>query len=272
MTDYPARARACRTENQFNRLHIDLDSTLAPMEIAAIRKAAETEDLPPASRLWLDNLAALSPTLFEAPEPFVRTELHKHVAIYRGSTKARPRKRLLIAFTGVARRLMVPTHIFLQALDARCWDVVLIRHAGSFLDGARGLADDLDGLLAYVRRETGLWAYRSVAVFGVSSGGGPAVVAAKRLGARRGVSMCGASGERLLATSVRPGWRAALLRRKTGLCFVHGGANDPDREAAVAMASAWGGVVRPVKGVRSHNVMGALMKRGRLKAFLAEVL
>ena len=271
MADYLALARACRSENQFNRLHIDLDRTLAPLEIAAIRKVADTQGFPRAGRAWLKTVEEQSPTLFAAPEPFERQAIHDNLALYRGGSR-RDRARLLIAFTGIARRLMIPTASFLQALDARDWDVALVKNAGSFLDGAEGLASDLDGLLRVVSAKVGPNRYASVTVFGVSSGGGPAIVAACRLGARRGVSMCGSSGERLLGTSVRPHLWPLLMRRRPELVYVHGAGNETDREAAGAMAASWGGSTLPVDGVQSHNVMGSLLKRGLLKGFLAGTL
>ncbi len=271
MIDYLAKARRCRTENQFNRLHIELDATLAPSEIAAIREVSKGQDFPEAGRAWLGVLEAHSPALSSAPEPFSRIELHPNVLLYRGASPER-RTRLLLAFTGVARRLMIPTSAFLQSLDAGLWDVCLVRHRGSFLDGAEGVAEDLDGLLAFLKRRIGFRRYRAVSVFGVSSGGGPAAVAALRIGARRGMSMCGASGERLLQASVRPYFWPALRRRRPELRFVHGAGNVIDRDAAAAMAGAWGGTMLAVDGVKSHNVMGSLMKRGLLKDFLAETL
>jgi hypothetical protein len=269
--DYLAKAQACRTENLFNRLHIRLEENLAPPEVAALGRAARRPDFPEAGRAWLAGLGEKTPGLMDAPEAFERREISDRVVFYEGQGGSTPR-RLLIAFTGKARRMMLPTPTFLQALDAAAWDVVLLKRTKSFLEGLDGEATDFDGVVAYLRRAFIRADYSGVATIGTSGGGGFAVVAALKLKADRGVSISGTVNAAVLALAPRRNRLMAFLRGTPRLCFVHASDFASDRRAANRMIRAWGGRRREVTGVEEHNVVWPLQQRGELKSLLKEVL
>lgn len=267
MIDYAAEAADCRTVNEFNRLHIKLDRTLAPAEIGHIARSADDPNFPAAGRIWLSVLRQRSPDLFEAPEPFERRRLSRRLTLYQASGWSW-RKKLLVGFTGNANRMMVRAHEFLQCVPARAWDVALVKRRGRLSDAPDGGVENFEELLGEIETlRPGR--YASVTTIGTSAGGALAIATALRWEARRGVSVCGWPNEAL------NGARDAKLssaRRPTTLRFVYGADFARDREAAVVMQRASGGEFRPVEGVADHNVLDVLFERRELKSFLAELL
>jgi hypothetical protein len=65
--DYPELAARCRTQNEFNRLHIGLENVCTPLELAEIATLAASRKGFPATRSWLKNYRAWTPDLFDAP-------------------------------------------------------------------------------------------------------------------------------------------------------------------------------------------------------------
>lgn len=271
LSDYLALARACRTQNQFNRLHIKIDEDCSPEEMAEIG-ARETDAYPAESRAWLAALREREPGMFDAPRPFDRRVLADRVTLYEGRGAPRGAKTLLIGFSGVTRRLMLPPSFILQALDAGAWDLLLLKRTKSFLAGMDGVAPDFDGLLRYLETEIGVARYGRAVSLGVSGGGAPAVIAAMRMGLPRGVSICGVAAQETLDLQPRRSRVSRLFRRGPSLCFAYGADFPPDRDAALAMSAAWGGHRRPVAKAKRHNVLKFLHSRGRLGDFLKEVL
>lgn len=259
-----------KSVNQFNHLHLKLDSTIAPSELAEIGRLSESPDLPRQTRDWLAPKRRRSPDLFINPQPFVRREVTERLLVFEGAGRTRDR-RLLIAFTGRKRQMMIPTAEFLQAIDASVWDVVCLKWTNMYLDGVEGVANTLDGVLARVLAEVGGRGYASVSTIGVSAGGAAAAIAALRLRARRGLSVSGVIDKAFLAAQPRRSTLGALLGRPR-LAFAYGGGFEPDRVGAFAMANAWSGAPVCLPKVASHNVMIHLLKHGRLAAFLERLL
>lgn len=271
MSDYLARAARCATVNQFNHLHIQLETVLTPIELAEIGRLSSEPGFPERGRDWLAAPKRRSRDLFERPQPFVRREVTDRLIVYEGPMETGRGKRLLIAFTGAKRRMMIPTPEFLQAIDARAWDVVYLKHSNSFLDGLEGVADGLDGLLDSVMAAVAGRPYASVSTLGVSAGGPAAAVAALRLKARSGVSICGAPGARYLDAAPARSAVARLFGRPR-LAFLYGADFAPDREGSEAMARRWRGRLVGVRRVATHNVMGRLLVTGKLAATLGRHL
>ena len=266
MQDYPDLARQCLTQNQFNRLHIDLERLLTPVEICVLGRLASATVLPQPSQAWLGDLKRLSAEMFVAPTPFSRYEISTTVSLFRDGTVSPSRKSLLVAFTGNFRRLMMPIAVFLQNLDPRSWDLILLRQDGErayFPTDGRDLPDVMSAMLSAGPgfRPTD---YRRVVTIGTSGGGFPAIVAAIVMGASRGVSISGRMPrERPMPSADGP---------PPDLIFVYGERHPVDRDQARSMQGLFAGRLRPVAGVAEHNVLYTLLQRGQLALFLAEVL
>ena len=98
-------------------------------------------------------------------------------------------KGLLVAFTGNARRLMMPIPVFLQFVDAQLWDVLLLKKCArnSYLLGIEGISTDFRGLIDYIETTTSAMQHRSVITLGASGGGFAAIWAAVLMRATRGI-------------------------------------------------------------------------------------
>jgi hypothetical protein len=215
---YARLTRCCRSENQFNRVHIALENRMTPLEFAglftaltggreltmtgwarhwplrpmlrrlmAARPAAGTPELAGVSdysRAWMARLHAKFALAGRLPESFVRQRLRHSVSRFEGHGR-RDCKTLLICFSGNAHRMMMPWPVFLQHIDARHADLVYLRtvkHCG-YRSGIRGLADNLPESIDALERLVECRTYRKVSVLGTSGGGLPAILAGIRLGA-----------------------------------------------------------------------------------------
>ena len=151
-SEYLPLALECRTQNQFNRLHIHLENILAPQEFVLLADLARRQQFPERSRNWLEKIGGLSPGLFDRPQAFSRRALSENVLFYQDEERAPATKTLLVGFAGDARRLMLPIAVFLQCLDARTWDLVLLRkgpHKRPFSRGVEGVSRHLPSVLNY---------------------------------------------------------------------------------------------------------------------------
>lgn len=264
MPDYLALAESFTSPNQFNRLHIDLSDILAPAEMARI---ADLAGLPRPGLAWIKRMRELSPELFLDPAPFTRQVIEDRIMFYEGHDRPLETSGLLVAFCGNARRLMMPVSVFLQLIDCRAWNVVVIRKdkGVSYFDGLPGTASDFPSLVRHLTTVCGAQRYRRVVSLGTSGGGSAAVLAATLAGAHRGISVGGSLPRAPIDTTpIRPGTH--------DLRFAFGAECDRDRASAISMMSVFGGRLHPVSQCETHNVLGTLLRRGEAAAFLHDLL
>jgi hypothetical protein len=276
-SDYLALASQCRSRNQFNRLHIALENILAPVEFGYFADLAARQQLPAAGYPWLVRIADLCPDLFVSPQPFGRRVLSENVLLYQDPSREAADKRLLVAFAGDGRRLMMPVAVFLQCLDSRLWDVVLLRKGPekkSYLAGVEGMSRNFPSVIRYVESMTSAWRYQSVVTLGTSGGGFAAILSAILMNATRGISICGCPRQRPPGFWLRLQLAVHRARapHRPEFVFAYGADHDADHKAALALQSSFGGRLRPVTGVGGHNILGALLARGELGGFLEEIL
>jgi hypothetical protein len=226
--------------------------------------------LPKPSLAWLGRLRSLCPDVFTAPQHYERRVLNAHVTGYEGHGVSKGNKSLLLAFCGNARRLMMPVSIFLQFVDCRAWDVVVIKKpkGTSYMDGLEGVCVNFTGLTDYLKAAKGPAEYRRLVTLGTSGGGFAAILAAISMGADRGISVGGSPprsfvSDKALAQKESP---------KRDLRFVHGAGCISDRESAVSMAKQFGGRVHEVVEADQHNVLKPLLRRGLLAGFLTDII
>ena len=276
-SEYLPLALECCTQNQFNRLHIHLENILAPREFVLLADLARRQQFPERSRNWLEKIGGLSPGLFDAPQAFSRRSLSDNVLFYQDHEREASAKSLLVGFAGDARRLMLPIAVFLQCLDARAWDIVLLRkgpHKWPFSKGVEGVSRHLPSVLSYVKTSISADQYQRIVTLGTSGGGFYAIVAAILLDGASGVSIGGAAPKASLGFRLR--WQLAYHRafaeREPEFKFVYSAGHDLDRKAAMALQGAYGGKLRPVAGVAEHNALAPLLARGELAEFLNEIL
>lgn len=276
-SEYLPLALRCSSKNEFNQLHIAFENILAPIEFSHFMDLVLTQQLPQRTYEWLRKVAELSPGLYDSPQGFRRETLAENVVFYRDPSEDASAKSLLIGFAGNARRLMMPIAIFLQCLDSRAWDVLLLRKGleqKSYSEGVQGVADSFPALIEHLQTAVCLEKYTRVATYGTSGGGFPAILAAVLLRSTRGISVCGSP------PSLPPDpWLAsqlALLRTylegSPHLRYVYGADSPSDVEAALSLQSLFGGRLHPVAGVDDHYALKPMLKAGEFPAFLNEVL
>ncbi len=179
-------------------------------------------------------------------------------------------KSLLIAFTDNARRLLMPVCVFLQFLDSRSWDVVVLKKCSrnSYLLGLEGISTDFRGLVEFIQTTLGTAGYQRVVTFGASAGGFAAIWAAMLLKAQRGISVGGAP-PKASAAAADGDQRAP---QGTDLCLVFAADSAADHKSALALQDLFGGRLCPVPGSHRHNPIGPLMKNGKFGEFIDELL
>jgi hypothetical protein len=267
MRDFAERAKCCRTENEWNRLHIDLENVLAPQELAQLARHVAMTAAYPRTSAWLNRLHRLLPEVIDAPRNFEGETLHPNLRFYRGATRSEGR-HVLLAFTGNTGRMMLPVTVFLQLFDPHHWDVLVIRKQPGQSYYAEG--SPLNDIGKTAAGLVSASSYESVACIGTSNGGFAAIAAALTIGAVTGVSVggkipSGKAGDDLVA-------RLLPLCGHTTLKYVHGAQCEADARTAHAMALRIPGEVVPVPGVDRHNVLaGILQGNGNIGDLLKRV-
>jgi hypothetical protein len=303
---YARAARACRTVNDLNRLHIALENRITPLELDALRRGAD----PPApqwARLvggaaarvrrsldrpgrlaapsrppydWVARLHALAAKAAAPPQPFRRERLHGRIARYSAGGD-RSRKTLAVCFAGRAQRLMMPLPVFLQHVDASVVDVAFLRDPAKegYRAGIGRGTRSLDDLLERLPSRLSFDAYARVVTIGTSGGGLPAVLAAVQLGLPaalaagpngpddpRWQSYRGVGVRRVLEESA-----TARGDRRPAITLVVGAGAPKDQAAAQTLARIIPARIIVVDGVRTaagHNALLPLVERGELASLL----
>jgi hypothetical protein len=272
--DYLAAAENLVTQNQFNRLHIDLGNSMTPREFAVLVNRGNADELPEQTKKWLRRMQRFSPTMTSAPQPWLADDVSDRLTWYREAprkgTVVTAGKPVLLAFCGNVGRLMLPLPVVLQSIPAAEWDILRITRIpdASYLRPGSEV-DDLDQLITAIERELVTVGERRVTCLGTSSGGGPAMLAALRLNAQRCVSLCGNLPESWLPllpklSAGRLPYTGSSGEAWPDYLLVHGAAYEVDRDNAQRVQSLLGGHILPVPGVDRHNVLHALMQQERL--------
>ncbi len=184
------------------------------------------------------------------------------------------RRRLLIAFTGVAMRLMMPLPIFMQAMP-KDTDLLILydpqrNHFRSGIwDGTLALSD----LVAVAAPVIG--AYGDAISLGTSGGGFPALRFAKQSGLRRGLSFGGRQIDDTLGLmrgqAAPPAFDplcACDRRTGTEAALIYAALNAHDSAAARCAAVAANSHLIPLADRVDHGVLWALQRMGQLPALL----
>jgi hypothetical protein len=305
----------CETVNQINRVHIALTERMTPLDVhhlgrqlpppsvvwngsisqsltrrgglvsLAVRRLRPKTVFPPESHAWVEELAGWAAKSGKAaPEPFVRRRVRPNVSSY-SSGGPTSEKTLLVCFTGMARRLFMPIPVFLQHLDAKRFDLLVLRDPSrnGYRDGLAGVADDFEGLVAEIGGMFERSAYRSVVTYGTSGGGLPAIVTALRFGLAKGVSVAGKGPLDPRWQTVGAAGAAGMLRglarasaAPPNLLLVHGADCEPDAEAARTLSEFVPASTLVVHGrdgrKMGHNAVFPLVLESRFGEFLETAL
>ncbi|RYE08313.1 MAG: hypothetical protein EOP22_14065 [Hyphomicrobiales bacterium] len=250
-----------------------IERRLQPLSTEAI--AAGTEEWALNLRHWL-SLAGKC-----RPEPFVRRRIARSIGLY-GGPGAAAEKALTIVFCASTHRPTLPVPVYLQHLEARATDVLILRDPAqrAFAAGVGGstssLAETIDLLRDY-RRQHG---YRQLYCLGTSAGGLAALATGLALGATA-IMTVGAGGHddsrQLPLGGVSFADVLVALRQGAGaatrLAHAYGADVAADVTNAERNRMLLGGELVPIRDGRKpvgHAALYPLAKRRRLGRFFAE--
>jgi hypothetical protein len=274
-----AALAACRTTADFYRAQIDAENVMTPTEVEAA--AADPALLPEPARAWIGKLLTSCTRVAPAMEAYRRRHLGENVMLFEGDGRPDAQRLLVVAFTGIGLRMMLPVSTFLQGFPAARCDVVVLRDPErvAFLRGVPGYAPDLPGLARRLAADLPMDRYAGTRCIGSSSGGAAALCLGSILGARVAMATGGAHprgvAQRAAGTSDRDVFDGILAVPPSSRCrrisaFGDGYERDSVRGRLLAMASH--GEVLAVRTVTVHGVLGGLAARRLLARFLAETL
>lgn len=291
------RLAASRSVNEFEALRENLLNALTRHELAALAarpflrpptdwagrlaarmprwlRGAEAGQVATALAAWRDELLTLRA---QASSPTWRRErLAPTVVLYRRVDSGPGRRRLIVAFAGNHRRLMLPTHVVLDHLPPGD-DLLLLVDPGRrhFATGLPGIAATLAGVCDWLAARLAAWSEADVVCFGTSAGGLAAVCAGHALGCRRAVAVAAdrpadhPNLERFLRSRIS----ASAPDRPPRVILAYDPANHRDREGGEALAALLP-TSRTVELAASggHNTLRPALASGRLAALLHNLL
>lgn len=207
-----------------------------------------------------------------------RVDISADVTLFRGRPWASGRG-LLIGLAGFHGRLMVPTPVFLQAVRARDWDVLIVRDPtkAQFRRGAPGIG----GSIPEVARNLDLMAqpYKRRVVLGTSMGGLAAIRLALHWPGTRGISVAGVRSldVRRIYSDPWPGMAYdplcdCLEKPPRDMWFLHGATHEQDKRVAIQYKRMVNGERYGVTDCPTHILLAHLWRQGRLEPFLAALL
>jgi hypothetical protein len=214
-------------------------------------------------------------------EAYRRRHLGENVMVFEGDGPPDAPRILVVAFTGIGLRMMLPVATFLQGFPAARCDVVVLRDPERvcFLRGVPGYAPDLPALAARLSAELAMRRYAGTRCIGSSSGGAAALSLGSLLGARVAMATGGAHprglAERAGVALDRHAFDAILSVPPPPGCrrisaFGDGFERDSVRARLLAMTAH--AELLSVRTVTVHGVLGGLAARRLLARFFAETL
>lgn len=276
---YRADAGACRTVNEFNRLHIDYEAWISPSEFAELARAirANASSLPPASSLWAKGLGDLIARSGAPERPWERRPVIPDATWFAPGRGAPPRRErtLVVCFTDYFGRMFMPIPAYLQHCPGPAQDYLVLRDRARryFVDGIAGAAPTFVESLRSILDAIDAHKFRRVQSVGASAGGFAALWAAVEFGFAAGVSLAGSSPSTIEKEGVSVDlFRLALRTREIPpLAHYHSAEHESDRKSAAELASLMPIVRVPVAGADKHNLVFEIFQRGALVDFLADV-
>lgn len=283
---YVARMRRCSTVNQVNGVHIEMEVTMAPADISAIIDGTrETRaSLPEASQRWLERMDTLLRGGGRPVQGYVRQSWSRGAHYYAapGDAATRAGRRLVIAFSGNARRLMMPIPVFLQHCPADRLEFLLLMDFKRlfYLKGVEGLGTDLPSTIAAIAARFSRNRLRRAMSLGTSAGGLAAVWAGVELGCSRAISVGGVTpaeiGQRERTRDFDiSGFEAAIRRNASRLpevVSVSGERYERDNNKARSLQRYLPTRHITVPEGTQHNAMFDAWKAGMLDSLVEQML
>ena len=255
-----------------------LENSCTPLEFAdALARAGA---LARVSRKALSRVAVAKRLREEAPETYQRLAVANDIALYRDPAVPVSGKCLLLLFPGRAR-VGIPLVSFVQFVPASRFDIVFLRDRSllSFEAGIAGFARTLPELVARLGRDLDVTSYRRTATLGASLGGLPALRAGILLGSERAIAMGGRFnwhvGRLLKGGRTIPAFDLLCdcgPRGRTRLIAAYATGHEQDRQDVARLELTHRIERKPIENADVHNITHFLVREGRYRAFLSEIL
>ena len=213
----------------------------------------------------------------EAPARYVRKPITPDVTLFHDPDVERANKCIVFAFCGRARRLMLPTGVFLQLLPYREVDVVILNDPGRnhFARGCGEYASDFFQLVTRLGKDFNPGAYKNACCYGTSMGGFAALRGGLLLDTKS-VSVGGGFPwhvQRLVADSAMPAFDLLCACKASDaakfVCVY--GMKEDDRSAVDHLATMFPVTRVPIQAT-GHNVIFKMLREGTLRQFYREHL
>jgi hypothetical protein len=245
---------------------------MTPLNVEALK---DTFDLREQTHDWLGALSSqLALSGKSKPEPFSRHRITRTISRFSANGE-RDNKVLLICFTGISQRMMMPLPVFLQHIDSSTCDVALLMdiHENGYRSGLAGVADTLEESIEALPALLGTNNYQSVIAFGVSGGGLPSVLSALRLEFDAALSVSGNGPDdprwNLFYGARVRSWlsRRANASSKPRIYIAYGVDSPEDKSAAESLSKILSASLVPISDVNaavSHNALYSLVQSEKL--------
>ena len=272
--------KACRSEQDVSRVRRNVEGWLTPLEIAWLVK--RKNQLPEVTQPWLSRLSSVMSSTGKSPQRYRRLSIHPDINLFTDRSRAISKKRLVLAFSGSAGRLLLPTGFVLQVLPSRSVDVALLhdRSRSHYMNGIAGYASDFQALVRRLISDLRSTAYEGVFCFGTSMGGLPALRCGLLIDACRSISVGGrwpwhirrlAVDDEANLPAFDPLCHCYSARRTNFVC-VYSDGNPADRTHADRLATIFDVEKVPVVGATGHNALDFLLTENQLGPFLNDLL
>lgn len=263
----------------FLRRYIEFENTATPAEAMGFIKSEKNsyglDFLKKTEKLILEG--------FEQIRPFVKFRLSKNVYFYSTANK---NKNLLICFCGTKNRLMMPIPVFLQYIDHKIYDVLVLRdpYRLCYHSGIPGFGLTLENSANELADIVLRGKYQQVKTFGTSGGGYASLCLGLYLNVKKAISVggCHPSNYQIINHNLSKkglsGYEFDELLSKrsnqyqTSVKIIYADGVDRDTESAKIFAKHLCNANLIPIDHDQHNVINYLRKKQKLRLFMDELI
>ena len=271
-----------KTLADYFKEHIEFENTASPYE--AINFIRNERNKNYFSRFFLDKTEKLILDASEKIRPFVRHKISTNVFFYNSDNI---NKKILICFCGNANRLMMPIAAFLQYIDEKIYDVLVLMdpsklcyHSG-IPDFGFTLKESVNKLSDIISEKK----YEQVYTFGTSGGGCASLYIGAYLNAKKAISVGGRhpldyldfKNTKLLSEKNLSGSefdKLLSMRRneyRTNIQVIYNDRHEEDKKSAINFKKHLKNVNLLSIDGESHNVFHELRKKQKLKLLMDDL-
>lgn len=270
----------CTKAAEFYKVQIALENELTPAEIMELAECID--QFPPTASQFISKMRDTVLGISSAVETYQRKTISENITFYSNPQFEASQKTLLIAYCGVAFRLMLPTPMILQFFPANQFDILKLsdRSKSYFLNGIPNFADNFGALIEKIKKQFDMSRYGSIKVIGMSAGGAAALYTGIKLGAEVALSISGKH------PTIYPIEQQATLNPLTfdeqiavdnvNACKIHAfySANSPlDEQGANSFKKYLPNIeVLGVQDTKTHNLIAELFVANQLHDFFRRYL